>query len=197
MPVPALGLGGLGGSLKLDLGAIRAPKVEGDRPDEEGRKPPTPPAAIVARLKAQAEAAAAAGGGAAAAEAAAPAAAPGAAAAALEGMAGPSLTRALSEMSVADISTALAATNRSLFGMGASWAIDASEIRFRERLGAGAFSPDLPDLLGPPRPSSTCSISPRSPPQVRTARSLRRSGGGAVSRSSGSALTPTLSSPWP
>jgi hypothetical protein len=195
VPVPALGLG-LGGSLKLDLGAIRAPKVEGDRPDEEGRKPPTPPAAIVARLKAQAEAAAA-GGGAAAAAAPPPATAPGAAAAALEGMAGPSLTRALSEMSVADISTALAATNRSLFGMGASWAIDASEIRFRERLGAGAFSPDLPDLLGPPRPSSTCSISPRSPPQVRTARSLRPSGGGAVSRSSGSALTPTLSSPWP
>ena len=125
---PGLGLGmGLrlgGASLKLDLRSLSVPEVVGDRPDEVGRAPPTPTAAIVERLRA--EATALAGHQAAMLPAAA--------------MAGPSLTRALSEMSVADISSALAATNRSLLsGMGASWAVDASEIRFRERLGAGAY----------------------------------------------------------
>ena len=126
---PGLGLLGLGlklggASLKLDLRSLSVPEVVGDRPDEVGRAPPTPTAAIVERLRAEATALAGH-------QAAMPPAA---------AMAGPSLTRALSEMSVADISSALAATNRSLLsGMGASWAVDASEIRFRERLGAGAY----------------------------------------------------------
>ena len=114
--------------MKLDLRSLSVPEVVGDRPDEVGRAPPTPTAAIVERLRAEATALAGHQPGH---QAAMPPAA---------AMAGPSLTRALSEMSVADISSALAATNRSLLsGMGASWAVDASEIRFRERLGAGAY----------------------------------------------------------
>ena len=135
---PGLGLGmGLrlgGASLKLDLRSLSVPEVVGDRPDEVGRAPPTPTAAIVERLRAEATALAGHQAGHQAAMSPAAAMPPAAA------MAGPSLTRALSEMSVADISSALAATNRSLLsGMGASWAVDASEIRFRERLGAGAY----------------------------------------------------------
>ena len=98
--------------------------MAGERPDEAARAPPTPTAEIVQRLRAEATALAAghtaagppaAAGGTANTAAEPPAAAVEAAAvprAAAAAMAGASLTRALSEMSVADISSALAATNR-------------------------------------------------------------------------------------
>ena len=50
------------------------------------------------------------------------------------------ISRALQEMSIQELSVALShhSTNRSLLGS-ASWAVDASEIRFGRRLGAGAY----------------------------------------------------------
>ena len=46
--------------------------------------------------------------------------------------------RTISELSISEISEALSSSNRSLLG-GASWAVDISEIKFGQRLGAGAY----------------------------------------------------------
>ena len=56
--------GGVSGSappkmmMKLDMARLRAPLVEGNRPDEDGRRPPTPPSLIVQRIEAEKAAAA-------------------------------------------------------------------------------------------------------------------------------------------
>ena len=147
-----MGIPGLG--LKLDLSRLAKVEVVGDRPDEDGRQPPTPTALIVERLKAAAAAAAAEGGGTPVTASEAALGTPAAAGAppvpglthstslpdARLGRADLSISRALQEMSIQELSVALShhSSHRSLLGS-ASWAVDASEIRFGRRLGAGAY----------------------------------------------------------
>ena len=128
-----LKLGGLGLG-KLDFSKLSTPAVEGNRPDDDGRQPPTPPSLIVARIKAGNDARAAAmaaGKTKEEAEAASHAAriAVDASAALLK----PST-------SMPDVPSAAIShhTQPSLVGV-ASWAIDASELKFGRRLGAGAY----------------------------------------------------------
>ena len=145
-------MGGLG--LKLDLTKLSTRRVEGDRPDDDGRQPPTPTALIVERLKAAAAAAAAdkaaEGGG----ESSTALLTAGSTSSvptlthstslpdARLGHADLNISRALQELSIQELSVALShhsSTNRSLLSGSASWAVDASEIRFGRRLGAGAY----------------------------------------------------------
>lgn len=142
------GGGGSGLDLKLDLAKLEKKEVLGDRPDEEGRQPPTPTALIVERLKAAAAAAAAgegdAGNGASAPAAAAPLVPVLKESSSLPdvrlGRADLSISKALQELSIQELSVALShhSSNRSLLST-ASWAVDASEIKFGRRLGAGAY----------------------------------------------------------
>ena len=137
---------GLGLGEKLDLSRLERAPVTGDRPDEDGRQPPTPTALIVERLKAAAAAAAAEKRPPRVAAAAAVAAArrrprrPPAPPGLTQSTSLPDLSRALQELSISELSVALShhSSNRSLLG-NASWAIDASEIKFGRRLGAGAY----------------------------------------------------------
>ena len=158
--VPGLGLG-----MKLDLAKLAPAVVEGDRPDDDGRQPPTPTYLVVERLKAQQaakEAEAAAGGGSGTDRGGSGAngggsGANGGGAASDRGSVTPclsksastsgaaarpdlNLSRALQEMSISELSVALAhhSSNRSLLA-NASWAVDASEIKFGRRIGAGAY----------------------------------------------------------
>ena len=151
-PPPGLSLG-LGGGLKLDLSKLEqraAPVDWNERPDDEGRQPPTPTALIVERLKAAAAAAAAEK---AAAEQQADGAPPVPPVPPVPGLthstslpdarlgrADLNIASALQQMSIQELSVALShhSSNRSLLGS-ASWAVDASEIKFGKRLGAGAY----------------------------------------------------------
>lgn len=140
------GGGGLG--IKLDLSRLAPRVVEGDRPDDDGRQPPTPTALVVERLKAAAAAKTAAADGAAPADegsgggGATPSLSKSMSMPEVSALARPelNLSRALQELSISELSVALShhSSNRSLLG-NASWAIDASEIKFGRRLGAGAY----------------------------------------------------------
>ena len=137
---------GMGMGLKLDLSRLDKAPVVGDRPDDDGRQPPTPTALIVERLKAAAAAAAAERGG-------APAGADTPASPSSRGLthstslpdarlgrADLSISEALQKMSIQELSVALSHHSSHRDSMAtASWAVDASEIKFGRRLGAGAY----------------------------------------------------------
>ena len=145
---PSLSLPGMGMGLKLDLSRLEKSPAQpvdwNERPDDEGRQPPTPTALIVERLKAAAAAAAVAKEGAPGTAPPVPPV-PGLAHStslpdARLGRADLNISRALQEMSIQELSVALShhSSNRSLLSS-ASWAVDASEIKFGKRLGAGAY----------------------------------------------------------
>uniref|UniRef100_A0A7S2JAU0 Protein kinase domain-containing protein n=1 Tax=Haptolina brevifila TaxID=156173 RepID=A0A7S2JAU0_9EUKA len=137
--VPGLGLGLSLGVGKLDLSRIAPRTVEGDRPDDEGRRPPTPPSVVVERLKAAALARAAEGGDGQGGSEASGAGAQRRGLTQSVSLPDVNLTQALQELSISELSAALShhSSNRSL--PNAAWAIDSSEIKFGRRLGAGAY----------------------------------------------------------